>query len=426
MRDKLTAVVTGGTSPAADRPRWLRPAGIDLVVVVDALIAFIAFIATTSWLSERNGIHGNEHSGAMLVLISLVIAAPLLLRNRYPLAAWESSALAVLVSVLYIPPRSLASVVYLPGSIVVYVLCLYALAVRCSRRLTLLAAAVTLVGAALVDHRTAAAAVAALIPLLLGTVVRLRRTAHQELEEAERRHGEVTTVLEERQRIARELHDVVAHHMSVIATQAEAAPYKVADPPPELTESFADIRSSALEGLTELRRILGVLRTEGDAQTTPQPGLDRLDDILASARSGGLTVRATVSGEPVPLPPGVSLSAYRILQEALSNAMRHAPGATVQVKIVYKPKVLHIQVSNDSVGAPPGPSSNSRKGDSGPHGPRPHGRARGFGPSGGHGIIGMRERVTMLGGELYAGPKDGGFAVIASLPMTEDMWVSES
>ena len=273
MRDKLTAVVTGGTSPAAPRPRWLRPGGIDLVVVVDALIAFIAFGATTSWLSDRNRIHGDVHSGAMLVLISLLIAAPLLLRNRYPLAAWESSALAILVSVLYIPPRSLASVVYLPGSIVVYVLCLYALAVRCRRRLTLLAAAVTLVGAALVDHRTAAAALPALIPLLLGTLVRLRRAAHRELEEAERRHGEVTTVLEERQRIARELHDVVAHHMSVIAIQAEAAPYKVADPPPELTESFADIRSSALEGLTELRRILGVLRTEGDAQTTPQPGL---------------------------------------------------------------------------------------------------------------------------------------------------------
>lgn len=420
LRSKLALAVNGGTSPATPRHRWLRPGGIDLVVVLDGLIAFIVFGATNSWLDTRNQLHHNVHDTGTLVLISLTIAAPLLLRNRYPLAAWEASALAILTTTTYIPPRSIASVVYLPGSIVVYVLCLYALAVRCRRGITLLAAAVTVVGAALIDVRTAAASLLAMIPLLLGTLVRLRRTSHRELEEAERRHGEVTAVLEERQRIARELHDVVAHHMSVIAIQAEAAPYKVADPPPELAESFADIRVSALEGLTELRRILGVLRTEGDAQTAPQPSIDRLDDILASARSAGLTVRATVTGDQVPLPPGVGLSAYRILQEALSNVIRHAPGATAKVEIVYKPKVLQLLIFN----GPVGDGQKKHSGDSGPPG-KPHTNAF-TGSGGGHGIIGMRERVTMLGGDLYAGPKDGGFTVIASLPLTEDMWASAS
>ena len=117
--------------------------------------------------------------------------------------------------------------------------------------------------------------------------------------------------------------------MSVIAIQAEAAPYKTADPPPELVESFGEIRASALAGLTELRRVLGVLRTGGQ-DTTPQPGLADLDALLDSARSGGVSVTVTRSGNPVPLPEGVDLSAYRIVQEALSNAMRHAPGSHVR------------------------------------------------------------------------------------------------
>ena len=120
------------------------------------------------------------------------------------------------------------------------------------------------------------------VAILLGVVVRVRRSGERQLEEQERRHSGERALLEERQRIARELHDVVAHHMSVIAIQAEAAPYKTADPPPELVESFGEIRASALAGLAELRRVLGVLRTSGQ-DTTPQPGLADLDALLDSA-----------------------------------------------------------------------------------------------------------------------------------------------
>jgi signal transduction histidine kinase len=193
--------------------------------------------------------------------------------------------------------------------------------------------------------------------------------------------------------------------MSVIAIQAEAAPYKTADPPPELVESFGEIRASALAGLAELRRVLGVLRTGGQ-DTAPQPGLAELDAVLDSARSGGVSVTVTCSGNPVPLPEGVDLSAYRIVQEALSNAMRHAPGSHVQVHVAYRPDGLALDVRNDAV--PPASSAVPVLVASG---------ARAAG--GGHGLVGMRERATMLGGSLEAGPTaDGGFRVTAVLPVS--------
>ena len=235
-------------------------------------------------------------------------------------------------------------------------------------------------------------------------MVRVRRSGERQLEEQERRHSGERALLEERQRIARELHDVVAHHMSVIAIQAEAAPYKTADPPPELVESFGEIRASALAGLTELRRVLGVLRTGGQ-DTTPQPGLADLDALLDSARSGGVSVTVTCSGNPVTLPEGVDLSAYRIVQEALSNAMRHAPGSHVRLHVAYRPEGLALEVRNDA-----GPRAPSRSW-------WPAGITAAGG--GGHGLVGMRERATMLGGSLDAGPtEDGGFRVTAVLPVS--------
>jgi signal transduction histidine kinase len=193
--------------------------------------------------------------------------------------------------------------------------------------------------------------------------------------------------------------------MSVIAIQAEAAPYKTADPPPELVESFGEIRASALAGLAELRRVLGVLRTSG-RDTTPQPGLADLDALLDSARSGGVSVTVTCSGNPVPPPEGVDLSAYRIVQEALSNAMRHAPGSHVQVHVAYRPDGLALEVRNDAV--PPASSAVPVLVASG---------ARAAG--GGQGLVGMRERATMLGGSLETGPTAaGGFQVTAVLPVS--------
>ncbi|MCO4696885.1 sensor histidine kinase [Streptomyces sp. RO-S4] len=241
------------------------------------------------------------------------------------------------------------------------------------------------------------------VVVVLGIALRGRREARAELmqqttltaEERARR-----TLLEERSRIARELHDVVAHHMSVISIQAQVAPHLVKDPPDELKENLAGIRQNAVEALTELRRVLDVLRSEhpapGERADAPQPTLDRLEALVENTRAAGLTVTTEVTGERRPLPPGVELSAYRIVQEALSNVLRHAHGATAHVTLAYGPRVLRVEVVNSAPTREAPPSAGAR-----------------------HGLLGMRERAVMLGGTLTAGPWSGrGYRVEARLPVS--------
>ncbi|MFE4370882.1 sensor histidine kinase [Streptomyces sp. NPDC056835] len=235
--------------------------------------------------------------------------------------------------------------------------------------------------------------------LLTVTVLHVRREAEQEVAaqqsvtavERDRR-----TLLEERTTIARELHDVVAHHMSVVAIQAEAAPYRVENPPPELEQAFITIRENAVAALTELRRVLGVVRAEDyEAPDAPQPTLADLDGLLGNVRDAGLTVEKTITGSVRTLPQGVELSAYRIVQEALSNALRHAPGSTARVEISYVLGGLGLRIVNTPPRGLVKPS-----------------------PGSGHGITGMRERVTMLNGEMTADLlEDGGYEVAAFIPV---------
>ncbi len=403
VRKFAATFVTDTTSPPTPRHSWLRRGRFDLVEVADAIIALILFAICTSVLAPGNSAQNGHHPPFLLVLFAFLTCAPLALRTRFPLTAWAVTALAVIGTSLVLSGGWLDGSGYLAVVLVVYGLCVYAVAVRCRPRIVVAAGLVTVVGAGFLDSGAApGAAFLAVIPLLIGAVVRVRRSGELRLAEQERRHSGERALLEERQRIARELHDVVAHHMSVIAIQAEAAPYKTADAPPELVESFGDIRASALAGLAELRRVLGVLRT-GGLQTAPQPGLAELDALLDSARSGGLSITVTRSGAPVTLPEGVDLSAYRIVQEALSNAMRYAPGSHVRLHLDYRPEGLALEVRNDAPAVPvlvPG-------GDSA--------------PGGGHGIVGMRERAAMLGGRLDAVPtEDGGFQVSAVLPVSHD------
>ena len=398
--------VTDTTNPPAPRPRWLRRGRYDLVEVADVITALICFAVTSSTLTDENASHHGHHGAGLLALLAFVTCAPLALRTRFPLSAWASSAAALIWTSLVIPPGSLGGPTVPVTGALVYGLCLYAVTVRCRPRIVVGAAAVTVAGSAFIDPGSTASAIfLAAVSILLGVVVRVRGSGVRRLEEQERRHSGERALLEERQRIARELHDVVAHHMSVIAIQAEAAPYKAADPPPELVESFGEIRASALAGLAELRRVLGVLRTDG-RDTAPQPGLGDLDALLDSARSGGVSVTVTRSGNPVTLPEGVDLSAYRIVQEALSNAMRHAPGSHVWLHLAYCPDSLALEIRNDA--QTPAASTAPVLVASG---------ARAVG--GGHGLVGMRERATMLGGSLEAGPReDGGFQVTAILPVS--------
>ncbi len=396
------AVATGATDPPSPTPAWrqrLQIGPVDLVFLADVVLALILWGATDSWLNTQNGRHHHPFGTEMLLLFAFVLAAPLVLRTRFPATAWAASAVSLLWVSVAIGSHTLFTGVYPVAGVLVYGLCLYAVGVRGKGWFVLCVATVTLLGALVVDARSSVGAILAAIPLLMGAIVRARRSSRTALAQQARRLEGERALLTERQRIARELHDIVAHHMSVIAIQAEAGPRKVADPPPELVESFADIRASALSGLDELRRLLGVMRSSG-ADTAPQPGLAELDDLLDSARSGGVRVTSSVSGTARVLPQGIDLSAYRIVQEALSNVMRHAPGSAARVELGYAPSALVIKVRNDACAAQAGDADQE---------------------GAGHGLIGMRERAGMLGGHLEAGPTDdGGFLVTAVLPDTGD------
>ena len=199
----------------------------------------------------------------------------------------------------------------------------------------------------------------------------------------------------ERARIARDLHDMVAHHVSAIAVQAESARLTTEGLPEEGRAQFEAIGDTARDALTEMRRLLGVLREDAsvEAARDPQPGLARLNELVETARAAGTPVRLTLDGQVTELSPGVDLCAYRILQEALTNVRRHAPGAEVDVDVEYGAEVLRLRVRDHGPGAAPLEVE-------------------------GHGLLGMRERAIMVGGTLSVGPAvGGGFAVEARLPI---------
>ena len=234
--------------------------------------------------------------------------------------------------------------------------------------------------------------------LALGESQRERGAAVAERDESRRVMAESLqqqAQMTERARIARELHDVVAHHVTAIAVQAETARLTTEGMPDEGKARLEAIGDTARDALGEMRRVLGVLRSDEDteADRAPQPGLARMDELVATARTSGTNVRLTQSGTVVQLPQGVDLCAYRILQEALTNARRHAPGATVDVEIEFSEDTLRLRVRDD------GPGASAEQVD-------------------GHGLLGMRERAIMVGGTLTVGPAEGGgFEVSAELPI---------
>lgn len=230
------------------------------------------------------------------------------------------------------------------------------------------------------------------IPLLIGRILHHRRR----LLERDQERATRDAVTEERARIARELHDVVAHAVSVIVVQAGAARTILDQDPERARQALAQIEDTGRAGLTELRRLLGVLEAEGEEPgRAPQPGLDRLDELLEIVRATGLPVEATVEGVPRSLSPGVDLAVYRLVQEALTNAMKHAGDAHAHVRLRYREHALDVEVSDDG-----------------------RGPARDGEPTSGRGLIGMRERVAMFGGTLDAGERaGGGFVVHAHIPM---------
>jgi signal transduction histidine kinase len=215
--------------------------------------------------------------------------------------------------------------------------------------------------------------------------------------EREREAAARLAVAEERARIARELHDIVAHALSVMVLQVGAVRHKLRQLPDEDREALEDVERAGRTALAEMRRLLGAMRDRGDgAELEPQPGLENLDALVSRVRSAGLPVRLDVEGEPVPLPRALDLSAYRIVQEGLTNVLKHAEASHAEVVVRHGPEALQLEVRDDG-----------------------HGPARGDGL--GHGLIGIRERVKLYGGEMTAGPANGGgFVLSASLRLTDE------
>ena len=223
---------------------------------------------------------------------------------------------------------------------------------------------------------------------------RVSELAHRAAQaELEREQQVLLAVAAERARLARELHDIVAHSVSLIAVQAQAAEGLVANAPQRATESLRTIQTTSRQTLVELRRLLGLLHETGEPPLTPQPGLGQLAQLVEGVRASGLDVDVAVDGQQRQLSPGVDLSAYRIVQEALTNTLKHTRNAHASVHLRYTFEHIEVEVVDDGTASPATPNGD------------------------GHGLIGMRERVDLYGGTLEAGPlPGGGFCIRAVLP----------
>jgi signal transduction histidine kinase len=230
----------------------------------------------------------------------------------------------------------------------------------------------------------------------LGAALRARGLQAKSLERRAERaeHEREVAVAHERARIARELHDVVAHTVSLMVIQTGAVRRRIHRERPEDAELLTEVESAGRDAIEELRRLLGILRDPGEALSlAPQPGLDRLGPLVEQVRDAGLAVDLRVEGERVAIPPGVDLAAYRIVQESLTNALKHAGPARAVVQLRYATRAIGIEVTDD------GPGTHNGGGT-------------------GHGLVGMRERAALYGGTLEAGPRpEGGYAVRATLPL---------
>lgn len=350
---------------------------------------------------------------ASVVLFAVLQSATLIAGLSRPLYAWWVSLVLMVVSVRLsepvLPPADAFPAV---PDIALQSGALFLLALRVPPRRAATALVVSLVTGALAaayhtqrhDHALDRAFLVLVTAVVIGAALRALRVARTELVEQSELTAEERarrTLLEERNRIARELHDVVAHHMSVISIQAQVAPHLVDHPSEELKANLAGIRENAVEALTELRRVLGVLRAEDaladGVRHAPQPTLDRVDELVGTVRGAGVDVTARTTGVPRQLPPGVGLSAYRVTQEALSNVMRHAPGARARVEVCYHTAAVTVRVTNSAPREPAAPAAGA-----------------------GHGLLGMYERAALLGGDLTHGPTPGGgYEVMATLPLED-------
>ena len=378
---------------------WLRrhPKLVD-----GGLAAVLAFLGIVSSLATGN---------LTAVPLMIALAVPVTFRRAYPVASFAAAiavgALQVLLN--YQPsPTDLAIVILL-----------YTLAAYTPRRISVAGLAICLVGSAAGVARWMPGQMGLLSSVLVGSIMfagpsliawvfgdsmRYRRAYYTSLEdraarlEAERDAQAQIAAAAERARIARELHDVVAHNVSVMVVQADGASYALLSDPDRARQALAAIAATGRQALAEMRRMLGVLRRDEDGTEpgrAPLPGIGQLGELLEQTRAAGLAVSFTVEGVPQTLPDGAALAAYRIVQESLTNTRKHGgPRATAQVTLRYLEDALLLRITDDGRGA--AAASDGA----------------------GHGLTGMRERVATYGGWVQAGPRpSGGYHVTARLPL---------
>lgn len=382
--------------------RWTSLGDIALAALVAGLSAGAMYIYADSAPA------GVRQPDLLAIVLILSQALALVVRNRQPVAVYTFVGLTtVFYSVLGYPS---------PGIGTGVLIAVYTVATHLPLRVVIGVAAIYEVGMAVsvassswyfsdpvgtIIFNTAVLVVA----LVVGVTVRTRRAYIRELEmrasllEREREEQARLAVALERERIARELHDEVAHALTVMVVQAGAAERLVETDPAGASEALQAITTTGRGALADMRRMLAGLRAEQSGlDLAPQPGVADLPALADRLGEAGLPVELSVQGEARPLPPIVDLSAYRIVQEALTNALRHAGPARARVLLRYGPDALELRITDDGRGAQP-PATVGE-------------------PASGHGLIGMRERVAIFAGELRAGPRpEGGFAVEASIPL---------
>jgi signal transduction histidine kinase len=375
----------------------VRSYGLDVLLIAAAVESVIELSV------RRDEVDAPQTTLWFLIPASVVVILPLLLRRRYPFAA--PAAVWVLgAAISFVDGRLITFVsgIYLAGMAASFLL-----GNMSDERQARLGLAITIAGSAIVIYNdpTHTGGELLFVPLffgiawLAGYALRERAAQADAAEERaaqaerEREAAARIAVAEERARIARELHDIVAHAMSVMVLQVGAVRHSLPASLEEDGDALRGVEETGRSALAEMRRLLGAMRSDGDAGLAPQPGLDRLDALVDEVTRAGLPTELQVEGRRVPLSRALDLSAYRIVQEGLTNVRKHAEASKAQVTVHYEPAELRIEIRDDGKGA-------------------------GANGSPGFGLIGIRERVKIYGGELTSGAAPGGgFVLSARLPL---------
>jgi signal transduction histidine kinase len=361
--------------------------------LTDAALAAVVLAASVPPVSA---VSGGDQALSLVLIVALVI--PLVWRRRAPFGVFVL--IAALAFTQFFISRELTDDLAL-------LVAFYTVVAYQPARRVLLAAALLVAGAVLVAaDATHPLRVGAILSGLVaatafvGYYARTRRAYLAALVdraarlERERAQQAQLAAAAERVRIAREVHDIVAHNIAVMIALADGAAYTAEASPAQAVSIMGQVSATGRSALTEMRRLLGVLRESATPGSAPQPTLDDVDELIAAVRAAGLPTRLTVTGEPFPLPPSAQLALYRTIQEALTNTLKHAPGSVAQVRLAYRPGEVELEVTDDGH---PGAVDTSPVAEA---------------PAGscdvGHGLAGMRERAAIFGGQVSAGPRPGG------------------